>query len=430
MLKNQINLIELCRKSLGLNLTHDNKTLCLWHHEKTPSMVVHENRVHCFGCGKTADHIELVQKLNTIDFKSACEILAGFAGSSYQGQLMASEVKSFPSPKPRAKSYAESLENEFYLAQIRCLKLLCTYLNCFTQGKISSRKIPSCFHTWFIERGFDIACLLNNYSNGNVLFLDDVSSIYAMRSDPTFLHEKSGLFKNDKHDQSLFWFSNEKYALVCPIYGIDFSKKETVITSLRIRNIRPQDEEEKEVLISLHESIRNKGFPTFWGYAGLDLAAKKYPQVIDNYCENLSVLLLEGIPDMLSAWFFYGEISNTIALTAGSPSTSSRQQDLELLKNCSELILIFDLDNAGYQGRFSVAEQARKVGIKTVKYLSLPAINGKNSDGHINKVDLNDCLKAYNKLNTANEKLEFFNNFVSLHNAQIVEHNTGVSTWK
>lgn len=351
-------------------------------------------------------------------------LLADFADTSVSNSVGVPEKTHFSPLRPKSiwiRSYADCIENEYYLARIHCLQFLCQYLNLFTQGKIAERKIPRKFHCWLKGRGFDIALLLSRYSDGNILFLDDESSIYMMRSNPEFPHEKSGLFRAETPAEKLFWFSKDKYALICPIYGIDLIKKVTVITSVQIRNINPAREEEKEVALPLHKQIQDQGFPCSFGYAGFDLAAKKYPQVLNDFCAGLKVVLTEGIPDLFSGLLFYGSDPNTIVLTAGSPFNSARKQDLELLKKCSELVLIFDLDDAGYQGRISVADQARKVGIGTIKYLPLPPIKGKNSAACPNKVDLNDCLKFYNDLNTKKEKSDFFNDFISLTNAQIIE---------
>jgi hypothetical protein len=52
--------------------------LCPIHNEKTPSFVVYkyENRWHCFGCSEGGDVIDLVMKINNLDFVSACRSLS------------------------------------------------------------------------------------------------------------------------------------------------------------------------------------------------------------------------------------------------------------------------------------------------------------------------------------------------------------------
>lgn len=51
---------------------------CLWHNEKTPSMKYYEktNTVHCFGCDKTGDVIDVVQEVEGVDFLGAISKLS------------------------------------------------------------------------------------------------------------------------------------------------------------------------------------------------------------------------------------------------------------------------------------------------------------------------------------------------------------------
>ncbi len=50
---------------------------CLWHEEKTGSLKLYreKNRVHCFGCNKSADVIDLVMKIHSLDFIPAVRYL-------------------------------------------------------------------------------------------------------------------------------------------------------------------------------------------------------------------------------------------------------------------------------------------------------------------------------------------------------------------
>lgn len=52
------------------------KAACPFHEEKTPSFTIYEdNHGHCFGCGASVDVIGLIQKLDGIGFREACEKL-------------------------------------------------------------------------------------------------------------------------------------------------------------------------------------------------------------------------------------------------------------------------------------------------------------------------------------------------------------------
>jgi hypothetical protein len=56
-----------------LKVRRDGKTNCIWHNEKTPSMHYYkkDNAVHCFGCGRGGDVVDVVQQLMGLDFKDA-----------------------------------------------------------------------------------------------------------------------------------------------------------------------------------------------------------------------------------------------------------------------------------------------------------------------------------------------------------------------
>lgn len=60
-----------------LEFNSSGKARCLWHEEKTPSMQYYPqtNTLKCFGCGKFADIIDVVQEVHKVDFRSALTIL-------------------------------------------------------------------------------------------------------------------------------------------------------------------------------------------------------------------------------------------------------------------------------------------------------------------------------------------------------------------
>lgn len=52
---------------------------CLWHNEKTPSLhkITGKNKVYCFGCGKTADIVDIVMEQNGCSLPEALKIILG-----------------------------------------------------------------------------------------------------------------------------------------------------------------------------------------------------------------------------------------------------------------------------------------------------------------------------------------------------------------
>jgi len=72
---------DACR-CLGIDLNGTGFIPCPWHDEKTPSMKVYDDHVHCFGCGAHADNIAIVQQVKSYDFWQALNWIADQAGIS------------------------------------------------------------------------------------------------------------------------------------------------------------------------------------------------------------------------------------------------------------------------------------------------------------------------------------------------------------
>lgn len=58
------------------------KACCPFHHEKTPSFTINDEKefYHCFGCGAHGDHVGFVMQHDNLPFMEAIEYLAGQAG--------------------------------------------------------------------------------------------------------------------------------------------------------------------------------------------------------------------------------------------------------------------------------------------------------------------------------------------------------------
>ena len=58
--------------------------LCPFHSEKTPSFTVSPQKkiFHCFGCHESGDLISFAEKIDSLTFYEAIEVIANFAGIS------------------------------------------------------------------------------------------------------------------------------------------------------------------------------------------------------------------------------------------------------------------------------------------------------------------------------------------------------------
>jgi len=116
-IKNRIDLAELI-SSYGITVRRagsDYKACCPFHHEKTPSFVIHPNQgyYHCFGCGEKGNVYSFVMKQEGLTFIEAVKKLAQQCG-------VAIEEKEDPEAGMRSRLYA--LHAELAAFFHRCLK--------------------------------------------------------------------------------------------------------------------------------------------------------------------------------------------------------------------------------------------------------------------------------------------------------------------
>lgn len=82
-LKTRCDIVDVVGSYISLKQNGDDYWACCpFHHEKTPSFVVHrrDQYYHCFGCGVSGSVISFVQKYDSLDFIDAVRLLAKRAG--------------------------------------------------------------------------------------------------------------------------------------------------------------------------------------------------------------------------------------------------------------------------------------------------------------------------------------------------------------
>jgi len=120
-IKARIDLPDLVR-SYGIDLRRagaDFKACCPFHHEKTPSFVIHTDYFHCFGCGESGDAFKFVMKMEGLSFADAAEKLAKQCGVEIKVQA------DDPEARRAAHLRARLLDLHAQLAAFfrRCLKV-------------------------------------------------------------------------------------------------------------------------------------------------------------------------------------------------------------------------------------------------------------------------------------------------------------------
>jgi len=81
--KARLNIVDIVSEHVRLTKAGANwKGLCPFHHEKSPSFMVNEEKqiFHCFGCGKGGDVLTFVQEIESLEFREVLKMLAERAG--------------------------------------------------------------------------------------------------------------------------------------------------------------------------------------------------------------------------------------------------------------------------------------------------------------------------------------------------------------
>lgn len=105
----------------GLEVNFAEMVRCPFHEDHTPSMKLYEDHFYCFGCGKHGDVISLVTELFAIPpYDAACKLADNF------GVDTDAEIVHQPA-REELKIFRED--------QLRCQRVLCTYLRLLTDWK-------------------------------------------------------------------------------------------------------------------------------------------------------------------------------------------------------------------------------------------------------------------------------------------------------
>ena len=74
---------------LGIKVEPNNKTCCIFHQEKTPSLQFYPetNSFFCFGCAKAGNIFDLVKKQRNCDFKGAVQYICSNAGITFSPHI-------------------------------------------------------------------------------------------------------------------------------------------------------------------------------------------------------------------------------------------------------------------------------------------------------------------------------------------------------
>lgn len=349
LLTDKLNIVDVASSYMHLEKKGGTYWACCpFHHEKTASFHIDENRqfYHCFGCGVSGNVITLVKEMENVDFVDAVKMLAERANlplpkTSFDGER-AAEVK-------RKRDTLLKIMNDcahFYLDNLNSGKAE-AHIN-----YILSREIPA-----GVVRSFGLGASLNYSDLPKFLLAKGYSKQDII--DSGAVNEVEGRLSDAQGGRLIFPIINQFDEVVAfggrALKKTDFAKykntKETLIFN------------KSKMLYNINrlKKLRRAG--------GLK-----------------EVIMVEGYMDTVS--LHQGGFKNVVA----SMGTSLTQEQARLIKRyCSTVLISYDGDSAGQKANMRGLEILKSEGID-VRVVPLP--DGLDPDDVIKKLGAEEYRKC------------------------------------
>ena len=324
-IKERLNITDIIAGYVRLTKAGVNyKAMCPFHNEKTPSFMASPSRQswHCFGCGEGGDIFAFIQKIENIEFPEALKILAEKAGIVLE----------------RVDQKTRSEKDRIYEI-------------CETATQFFTQQLSNPITNYLHGRGLNEETIREwrlGYAPDSWQSLLSFLRVKGFK-EPEI--EKSGLIlKNPRyHDR----FRNR---LIFPIF--DNNGRVIAFTGRIMHDIilsKTEKPDSGKYINSPETILYSKGRVLY----GLDRAKSEVRK-------NNMVVLVEGQMDMLLPW--QDGVKNIVA-TSGTALT---EEQLLILKRLTDnLVLAFDIDEAGFRATKRGVDLATELGFN-ISIINLP----------------------------------------------------------
>lgn len=305
-IKSRIDIADLI-SSYGVPLRRagaDYKACCPFHHEKTPSFVIHPQQgyYHCFGCGEKGNAFSFVMKQEGLTFIEAVKKLANQCGVKV-------EEKEDPDAGIRARLYALHAELAAFFR--RCLKVAPEAET--ARRYLSTRALP--------EEYLEKFCV--GYAPVSPEAMQKWAAKYKFSADEM---DAAGVLLKSKYANGRPYnrFGGRLMFTICDRQGRAVAFSGRILTN---------DKKSAKYVNSPETLIFKKSNVLF----GLDKAA---PNIVKS--PGRCAIVCEGQIDLIRCH------SCGFANTVASQGTAFTEEHARMVKKCADsVVLVFDADGAG-----------------------------------------------------------------------------------
>lgn len=316
-IKDRINIVDLIGEYVRTQKAGVNwKALCPFHHEKSPSFMINEEKQiwHCFGCGKGGDAFGFLMEIEGIDFKEALKILAEKTGV---------ELPKFNKNQP------EFVDDKKKILEI--LELAVRFYEKQLWEGMGKEKIMD----YLRKRGLNDQTIRDFRLGYAPSGWDNLLKFLLGRGYSTNDIAKTGLLVAKNEARGNGFYDRFRDRITFPVMDV---MGKTVGFSARVA---PGGDESQAKYINTPEtSVYHKSKVLY----GLNMAKQEIKS-------KNSAIIVEGNMDVIAA--YQAGIKNTIAVSG----TALTSEQVDILKRyASKIKMLFDMDGAGEKATQRSAE--------------------------------------------------------------------------
>jgi DNA primase len=356
-IKARLNIVDVVGEYVRLTKAGTNwKGLCPFHHEKSPSFMVNEEKqiFHCFGCTKGGDVFTFVQEMESLEFREVLKMLADKAGVQLE------QYKSEDTGNKKRIMAALELATKFYETQLwkgMGKDKILGYLH----GRALTNESIQKFRLGYAPAGWDN---ISKFLVGRGFSMEEIAQTGLLVQ-----KDQAGKYYDRFRDRVMFPIADAMGGVV------GYSAR-----------VAPGGDESQAKYINTPETVVYHKSKVLYGLQHAKQEIKKQD----------SVLLVEGNMDVIAA--AQAGLGNVVAVSG----TALTLEQITMLKRYTDNIaMLFDMDSAGQNAARKSADLCFQKGVN-VKIVALS--DGKDAADVVAK-DSSLLTKAVKE---AKDALEYF----------------------
>ena len=384
--KARLNIVDIVSEYVRLTKAGANwKGLCPFHHEKSPSFMVNEDKqiFHCFGCAKGGDVFTFVQEMESLEFREVLKMLADKAGVQLE------QYKSEDTGNKKRILAALELATKFYETQLWKGMGKDKIMKYLRDRGLTDESIQK-FRLGYAPNGWDN---IIKFLTGRGFTIQEIAQT-------GLLVEKTADSNQNTANSNKNFYDRFRDRIMFPISD---NMGNVIGYSARVA---PGGDESQAKYVNTPETVVYHKSKVLYGlnHAKQDIKNKNY------------VLLVEGNMDVIAS--SQAGLGNVVAVSG----TALTPDQISMLKRYTDNIaMLFDMDSAGQQA----AEKSANLCFEKEMNVKIVALSDGKDAADVVQKDPSSLIKSVKESTSAMEY--FFKNILEKYDSKSAEGKNNIA---